>query len=113
MYKQTCAVRLEDVPKGEPIDLYIMKRGADLIVAAATSNTYQSVKVGVESGIRAVEDFTRLCTEHQFPLVKDFKTPKKYNLEFILDMRDTLCSVDDYPCLPATLPEQLVNCLSG
>jgi hypothetical protein len=90
-----------------------MKRGADLIAAAVTSNTYQATHIAVESGIRDVEDFTRLCTEHEFNLVKDSETPKKYNLEFTLDMIDNLCSIDEYPCTIAELPEQLVDCLAG
>lgn len=113
MYKQTCAVKIEGIPKGEPIDLYIMKRGADLLAAAVTSNTYQATRIEVESGIREVEDFTRMCSEHEFNLVRDRNNPMQYNLEFILDMMDELCSVDEYPCQRAELPEQLVNCLSG
>lgn len=113
MYKQTCRVKIENVPKNEPIDLYIMKRGANLIAAAVTSDTYQTARIEVASGIREVDDFTRMCNEHEFTLVKDNETPKKYNLEFELDMRDTLCAVDEYPCVPATLPDQLVNCLAG
>lgn len=113
MYKQTCKVKIEGLPKNEPIDLYIMKRGANLTAAAVTSNSYQATPISVESGIREVEDFTRICTEHEFTLSKDGKVPKKYDLEFMLDMRDNLCTVNDYPCTSAVLPVQLVNCLSG
>lgn len=113
MYKQTCRVKIERVPKNEPIDLYIMKRGADLIAAVATSTTYQTTRIEVESGIRNVEDFTRICTEHEFCVIRDSEIPKQYNLEFDFDMRDTLCTVDDYPCVPAVLPNQLVDCLVG
>lgn len=113
MYKQTCKVKIEGVPKNEPIDLYIMKRGANLIAAVVTSTTYQTARIEVESGIREVEDFTRLCTEHEFRVVKDSEVPKQYNLEFEFDMRDTLCTVDEFPCLPAVLPDQLVDCLAG
>ncbi len=113
MYKQTCRVKIESVPKNEPIDLYIMKRGANLIAAAVTSTTYQTTRIEVESGIRDVEDFTRLCTEHEFRVIKDSEVHKQYNLEFEFDMRDTLCTVDEYPCVPAALPDQLVDCLAG
>lgn len=113
MYKQTSSVKIENIPKGEPIDLYIMKRGASLLAAVVTSNTYQAVPIEVESGIREVEDFTRICNTHEFELVKDVAIPKQYNLEFTLDMRDSLCTIDEYPCVLATLPEQLVNCLVG
>lgn len=113
MYRQNCVVKIEGVPKNEPVDLYIMKRGAGLVAAAVTSNTYQATRISVESGIREVEDFTRLCIEHEFDLVKDSETPKKYNLEFTLDMIDNLCSIDEYPCMIAELPEQLVDCLAG
>lgn len=113
MYKQTCVVKIENVPKGEPIDLYIMKRGANLVAAAVTSKTYQATRIEVESGIRDVEDFTRLCTEHEFHLLKDSTSPRQYNLEFTLDMRDSLCTVDEFTCNLATLPDQLVDCLSG
>lgn len=113
MYKQTSSVKIENIPKGEPIDLYIMKRGASLLAAVVTSVTYQAVPIEVESGIREVEDFTRICTNHEFELVKDTTTPKQYNLEFTLDMRDSLCTIDEYPCVLSTLPEQLVNCLVG
>lgn len=113
MYKQTCRVKIKCVPKNEPIDLYIMKRGADLIAAAVTSNTYQTARIEVESGIRDVEDFTRLCTEHEFRVIKDSEVHKQYNLEFEFDMCDTLCTVDEFPCVPAVLPDQLVDCLAG
>lgn len=113
MYKQTCVVKIENVPKGEPIDLYIMKRGANLVAAAVTSKTYQATRIEVESGIRDVEDFTRLCSEHEFYLLKDSTSPRQYNLEFTLDMRDSLCTVDEFTCNLATLPDQLVDCLSG
>lgn len=113
MYKQTCVVKVEDVPKNEPVDLYIMKRGADLVAAVVTSNTYQTSRIAVESGIRDVADFTNMCSEHKFNLVKDSESPRQYNLEFMFDMRDTLCTVDEYPCRPATLPDQLLNCLAG
>lgn len=113
MYKQTCKVKIENVPKNEPIDLYIMKRGANLIAAVVTSTTYQTTIIDVESGIRDVEDFTRMCSEHEFTTVKDSKIPKQYNLEFELDMRDSLCTVDEYPCQLAAFPEQLVDCLAG
>jgi hypothetical protein len=113
MYKQTSRVKIKGVPKGEPVDLYIMKRGADLIAAAVTSTTYQTARITVENGIREVEDFTRLCDEHNFILIKDTTQPKTYNLEFDFDMRDTLCTVDDYPCGLASLPEQLISCISG
>jgi len=113
MYKQTCIVKIECVPKNEPIDLYVMKRGANLIAAAVTSTTYQTSRIEVVSGIRGVEDFTRLCTEHEFRVIKDSEVPKQYNLEFELDMRDTLCTVDGFPCEPAVLPDQLVDCLAG
>lgn len=113
MYKQTCRVKIEGVPKNEPVDLYVMKRGANLVAAAVTSNTYQTTRIEVESGIREVEDFTRLCTEHEFTRIKDSETSKQYNLEFEFDMRDTLCTIDEYPCLPAILPDQLVDCLAG
>lgn len=113
MYKQTCVVKIENLPKNEPIDLYIMKRGADLIAAAVTSTTYQTSRIEVASGIREVPDFTKLCVEHEFILQKDLEKPRQYNLEFTFDMKDTLCAVDDYPCQVSSLPEQLVNCLSG
>lgn len=113
MYKQTCVVKIEGVPKNEPIDLYLMKRGANLIAAAVTANTYQASRIEVESGIRDVEDFTRLCVEHEFNLIRDTTAPKQYNLEFDFDMRDTLCTVDEYPCVPSVLPNQLVDCLAG
>lgn len=113
MYKQTSKVVIEDVPRGQPIDLYIMKRGADLIAAAVTSTTYQTARIAVETGIRDVEDFTRLCNEHEFVLVKSQTQPRAYNLEFLLDMRDNLCAIDDSPCALSSLPEQLVDCLAG
>lgn len=112
MYSQECIVKIEGVPKGEPIDLYILKRGATLTAAAVTSDDYKSARIEVSSGIRDVPDFTRLCKEHEFPLVKDRET-KQYNLEFSLDMLDTLCSVDGNPCSPAEFPEQLVDHLVG
>lgn len=113
MYKHSGKVTIIGVPKGEPVDLYIMKRGADLIAAAVTSTTYQAARLPVVAGIREVNDFTRLCQEHNFTLVRDTSRPKVYNLEFYLDMCDDLCTVDDSPCELASLPEQLVNCLAG
>lgn len=113
MYKQTCVVKIENVPKNEPVDLYILKRGADLFAAVATSNTYQTSRIAVESGIRDVIDFTKMCANHEFDLIKDSEIPKQYNLEFTFDMRDSLCTVDDIPCRPATLPDQLLDCLAG
>lgn len=113
MYKQTCVVKIEDVPKNEPVDLYILKRGAQLIAAAVTATTYQTSRIEVECGIRDVEDFTKLCTNHEFTAIKDAENHKQYNLEFAFDMRDTLCTVDEYPCQPATLPDRLIDCLAG
>lgn len=113
MYKQTINVIITDLPKGEPIDLYLMKRGATLVAAAVTSTSYQAVQIDTDSGIRDVEDFTKLCEEHEFELIKNPAKPKQYDLAFTLDMRDTLCSVDDYPCKAAILPDQLLDCLAG
>lgn len=113
MYKKTLQVSIKNVPKNEPVDLYILKRGADLIAAAVTSTTYQTARLEVNDGIRDVEDFTKMCVEHDFITVKDKETPRQYNLEFLFDMRDSLCCVDDYPCIPATLPDQLLDCLAG
>lgn len=112
MYSQNCVVKIEGVPKGEPIDLYIVKRGATLTAAAVTSDDYLSSRIEVSSGIRDVPDFTRLCEEHEFDLVKDRET-KQYNLEFTLDMIDTLCSIDGIVCKHAQFPEQLVDHLVG
>lgn len=113
MYRQNCVVKIENVPKDEPIDLYIMKRGASLVAAAVTSTTYQTARIEVQSGIRDVEDFTRLCTNHEFELIKESPRSKIYNLEFTLDMCDTFCTIDEYPSVLSALPEQLVNCLAG
>ena len=113
MYKQTKQVIINNVPKNEPIDLYVMKRGASLLVAAVTANTYQATYVDTEAGIRDVDDFTRLCTEHEFTLTKDSVTARQYNLTFTLDVRDSLCSVDEHPCVLATLPDQLIEHLAG
>lgn len=113
MYKWTGKVRIKDVPRNEPIDLYIMKRGADLIAAAVTSDTYRTAYIEVGNGIRDVEDFTRICDEHEFSLVKDIEVPKKYDLEFDFDMRNSLCTVNDAPCIAAELPNQLVDYISG
>lgn len=113
MYKQNCVVKIEDIPRNEPIDLYIIKRGASLTAAAVTSTTYQSARIEVESGIRQVADFTRMCDEHDFNLIKDSEKPKQYNLEFILDMCDDLCTIDNVVCRRASLPDKLVRCMEG
>lgn len=113
MYKKCVQLVIPNLPKGEPIDLYLMKRGANLIAAAVTSNSYQAVPIDTDSGIREVEDFTKLCEEHEFELIKNPAKPRQYDLAFTLDMRDTLCSVNDYPCKAAVLPDQLLDCLAG
>lgn len=113
MYRQTANVILEDVPKQEPIDLYVMKRGASLILAAVTSTVYKSTVLEVLPGIREIADFTKICDEHEFCLRKDNMKPKQYNLAVEVDMCDDLCTIDGYPCRPTELPDQLLDCLSG
>lgn len=113
MYRYCDKIVFKNLPKDEPLDLYIMKRGALLVAAAVTSDSYQSVYLRVENGIRDVADFTRLCVEHNFQLTKDPAVRKFYNLECTLDMCDDLCTIDEHPCQPAKLPDQLVDCLAG
>lgn len=113
MYQQKCTVQVQDMVKGEPFDLYIMKRGASLAAAAVTASSYKTALIPVQEGIREVPDFTRMCSAHDLPVVKDPAAPRKYVLIFDFDMCDDLCSIDGYPCRQAELPVQLVDCLSG
>ena len=111
MYRYNGSILFSHLPKDEPLDIYIMKRGAQLIAAAVTDCSYQAVRVTVENGIRDVPDFTRLCVEHNFHTPK---TKKPFcDLRITIDMCDDLCTVNEYPCQPAALPDQLVDCLAG
>ncbi len=113
MYQQQNMVQIAEMQKGEPFDLYILKRGASLDAVVVTAGSYRTQSIPVQEGIREVPDFTRMCSMHDLPVVKDPNVPKQYQLIFEFAMCGDLVSIDGYPCRPAEFPEQLIDCLSG
>lgn len=108
MYKQSGEILLNGDPKKDPVDLYIMKRGSDILLNLVTSNGCWCTRVDSAEGIRDVEDFTRLCTKHNFQNRTD-----DGRIKITFEMKDTLVNVDGCSCELTTIPVQLVDRLSG